>query len=147
MELTIISEPWVTRHKKAGHSPVLTPASELLPDSEAAVILYGPTLLGENADVGERFMIAYLKGVRQYNEGKAPRNMELVAQFTQLDTELLEAMCWPALRTSGESNVQSVLDFQEWAIDAGYLDDAVSPEGFWDGSFVTNANSALDKAQ
>jgi NitT/TauT family transport system substrate-binding protein len=147
LELTILSEPWVTRHMKAGHSPVLTPASELLPDSEAAVIMYGPTMLDEDTDIGERFMVAYLKGVRQYDEGKTPRNMELVAEYTQLDPELLAEMCWPALRRSGELNVQSILDFQEWAIDAGYLDEAVLPESFWDGSFVTNANSILDSAQ
>jgi NitT/TauT family transport system substrate-binding protein len=145
MELSIISEPWIIRFREAGHSPVFAPPSKLVPDTEAAVILYGPTLLGENADLGNRFMVAYLKAVRQYNEGKTPRNVELVAQFTELDPALLETMCWPTLRSGGELNVQSVLDFQQWAIDAGYLDTSVSPEQFWDGSFVTHANAELDQ--
>jgi len=147
LELTLNSEPWITRFKEAGHSGVLTPPSELVPDAEAAVILYGPTMLGENRDVANRFMTAYLKAVRQYNEGKTPRNIELLAEFSDIDPEFLEKMCWPALRTSGELNVQAVLDFQAWAMEAGHLDNALSPEQFYDGSFVSQANSALDSAQ
>jgi len=147
LELTLNSEPWVTRFQDAGHSPVLTPPSELVPDAEAAVVLYGPTLLNENEDVANRFMTAYLKAVRQYNEGKTPRNIELLAEFSNIDPEFLERMCWPALRTSGELNVQAVLDFQDWALEAGHLDNAISAEQFYDGSFVTYANLALDSAQ
>ena len=117
------------------------------PDAEAAVVLYGPTLLNENQDVANRFMTAYLKAVRQYNEGKTPRNIELLAEFSNIDPEFLERMCWPALRTSGELNVQAVLDFQDWALEAGHLDNAISAEQFYDGSFVTYANLALDSAQ
>jgi NitT/TauT family transport system substrate-binding protein len=147
MALTINSEPWVTRFRKAGHMPVLTPASELLPDTEAAVVMFGPTLMGENADVGNRFMIAYLKAVRQYNDGKTARNIELVSQFTNLDLGLLKEMCWPTLRSDGELNVQGVLDFQTWAVEVGYLDEVVPAEQFWDGNFVAHAKRFLDAGQ
>lgn len=147
LEMALNSEPWVTRFKDAGHSPVLTPPSELVPDAEAAVVLYGPTMLGEDRDVANRFMTAYLKAVRQYNEGKTPRNIELLAEFSNIAPEFLERMCWPALRTSGELNVQAVLDFQDWAVEAGHLDNAITAEQFYDASFVAQANSVLDSAQ
>jgi NitT/TauT family transport system substrate-binding protein len=144
LDLAMNSEPWLTRFKLSGHRPVLKTPSELLPRTETAAILYGSTLLGDDLDVARRFMIAYLKAVRRYNEGKTPRNIGLVARFTKLDPELLQMMCWPSLRRSGELNVQSVLDFQQWAIEAGYLEEIVPPEQFWDGRFVADANKALD---
>jgi len=147
LELALNSEPWITRFTDAGHRPVLTPPSELVPGAEAAVVLYGPTLLEENEDVANRFMTAYLKAVRQYNQGKTPRNVELLAEFSEIDPEFLERMCWPALQTSGELNVQAVLDFQDWAIEAGHLDNAISAEQFYDGRFVSHANSVLDSTQ
>jgi hypothetical protein len=40
-----------------------------------------------------------------------------------------------------------VLDFQDWAVEAGHLDNAITAEQFYDGSFVAQANSVLDSAQ
>ena len=84
VDLIAQNEPWVTRFKQAGHQPILTPAHELMPDAQSAVTVFGPKLLGENADVGNRFMVAYLKAVRQYNEGKTDRNVEIMANSIQL---------------------------------------------------------------
>jgi NitT/TauT family transport system substrate-binding protein len=147
IDVAVNSEPWVTRLKKAGHLPVLALPQEILPDAAAAVMVYGPTLLGENSDVGTRFMTAYLQAVRQFNEGKTARNIEIVSKFTQLDQELLQEMCWPALRDDGDLNVQSVLDFQDWAIAAGYIESPVTEEDFWDDRFVKAANQALEQGQ
>jgi NitT/TauT family transport system substrate-binding protein len=141
------SEPWITRFSEAGNVQILTPAEELLPDSTGAVMMYGPGLLGENEDVGVRFMVAYLKGVEQYNEGKTERNLEIIRKFTELDMELLEKMCWPAIRSGGALNMDSILDFQKWAIDAGYLDSEMQPEEFFDPVFLDEANAILDTGQ
>ncbi len=141
------SEPWITRFKASGHVPVFALPQEILPDASAAVMVYGPTLLGDNAEIGVRFMKAYLRGVRKYNEGKTEQNMATIADFSQLDPELLQEMCWPAIRPSGEVNVDSVLDFQTWSIEAGYQENPVTAEQFYDGSFVEAANQALDEGQ
>ena len=84
-----------------------------------------------------------LKAVRQFNEGKTERNLELLAEFTGLDRELLEQACWPSLRDDGQINVQSILDFQAWAVEKGYLDSPVTEEQFWDPSFVEYASEVL----
>ncbi len=143
LDLTTNNEPWVTRMEQMGHLSILDPVTEVLPDSQFAVILYGPTLLGENQDVGQRFMAAYLRAVRQYNEGKTDRNVEIVAAFTQLDAELVRSMCWPALQGEGSVNLDSMMAFQEWAIAEGLLEESVPPEQFWNGSFIAYANEQL----
>jgi NitT/TauT family transport system substrate-binding protein len=147
IDVAVNSEPWVTRLMKTGHQPVLALPQEVIPNATAAVMVYGPTLLGENSDVGTRFMTAYLQAVRQYNEGKTTRNIDIVSKFTNLDQELLQEMCWPALQDDGDLNVQSVLDFQDWAIAAGYVESPVTEEDFWEDRFVMAANQALEKGQ
>jgi NitT/TauT family transport system substrate-binding protein len=139
LDLIVQSEPWITRFQAAGHKPILQTAEELLPDGQAAVMLYGPKLLDENPEVGERFMAAYLQGVRQYNEGATDRNVEILAEPLQLNPDLLRQMCWLPIRADGSINTQNVLDFEEWAVARGYLDASVAPEAFWDGRFIEAA--------
>ena len=147
IDMTMNNEPWVTRFSQAGNEPILTPVQELLPDSQSAVTLYGPTLLGENADVGNRFMVAYLKAVRQYNQGKTDRNVEILAKHIQLEPELLRQMCWPTLRADGRINVESVLDFQQWAQEKQFMETTLTAEQFWNPGFIEYANERLGTAR
>jgi NitT/TauT family transport system substrate-binding protein len=146
LDITTNAEPWINRMTSLGHHTILQPVNELLPDAQFAVVLYGPTLLGENREVGNRFMAAYLKAVRQYNEGKTDRNIEIVAEATQLDPELLRAICWPTLQDDGSVNLESVLDFQQWAVDNDLLEAVAPVETFWNPDFIDYANDALDTA-
>jgi NitT/TauT family transport system substrate-binding protein len=143
LDMAVISEPWLTRLLQAGHTPVLAPVQEVLPDSQISVILYSPRLLDENPDAGKRFMTAYLKAVRQYNQGKTKRNLEILVEHTGLDQTLLEEACWSVARNDGTINVESVLEFQNWAVEAGFLENSISEEQFWDPSFIEHANEVL----
>lgn len=137
------NEPWVSILSSQGHQVILEPVQDLLPESQSAVLLYGPTLLNENPEVGDHFMAAYLRAVAQYNEGKTDRNVEILASSLDLDPELLQTMCWPTLRADGTIDVPSILDFQEWAIANEYMDTAVTEAQFWDGRFIENAAAIL----
>lgn len=141
---TTQNEPWVTILSSQGHEVILEPVQELLPESQSAVLLYGPSLLNDNPEVGDRFMAAYLKAVAQYNDGKTERNIEILARHLGLETELLQNMCWPTLRADGTIDVPSILDFQEWAIANEFLDTAVTEEQFWDGRFIENGAALLE---
>jgi len=90
-------------------------------------------------------MVAYLKAVRQYNEGKTDRNMQLLQDFTGLDRTLLEKVCWPTFRNDLMIDTQSVLKFQDWAFEQGLLDGKVKIEQLWDPSFAEFALSVVGK--
>ena len=130
----------MTRIKETAGAEIWAAPKDILPDSEFAVILYGPSLLEENRAGGERFMRAYLRAVRQYNEGKTDRNVEILAKYTELDQDLIREICWPAIRDDGQINAGSVIQFQEWGLERGLLDSVVSEEEFWDSSFIDKAN-------
>lgn len=144
IDLSASSEPWVTRTNSSGNSVTWKSFQELMPDFQWAIILYGPNLLGENPDVGQRFMTAYLKAVQQLNEGKTERNVELMIAFTGMDEDLVKQACWPSFRDDGSINVESVITFQEWAFDQGFVDGILSAEDFWDASFVEYASGVLE---
>jgi NitT/TauT family transport system substrate-binding protein len=135
IDVTTNSEPWIVRLTNEGHQVVLDTARETLPGHHGAVQLYGARLL-EDKDLGNRFMAAYLRGAQQYNEGKTDRNVQLTAEFTKLPEELLKAICWSPLKADGQVNAESLVEFQNWAKEAGYLETVLSPDQFLDGSFV-----------
>jgi len=146
IDLCMAGEPWTTRHVQTGNAVLLMPYNELVPGEQQGAVVYGPSLLEANPDAGRRFMVAYLRGVRQYNEGKTERNLEIMAEFSGLDEEFLQTACWFYIYDDGHVNVQSLLDFQEWAVEKGYLDSVVPPDQFYDPSFIEYANQVLGTA-
>jgi NitT/TauT family transport system substrate-binding protein len=143
IDVAVNAEPWVTRLGAAGHVPVLGLPQELTPGESGAVQLYGPALL-ENRDAGARFMAGYLMAVEQYSEGPTERNLEIIAEFSQLPEDLLSSMCWPAINPTGEVAVDGVMAFQEFALDRGYLDEVVQPDQFMDESFLAEARELME---
>jgi hypothetical protein len=141
-DLITNNEPWTTIFSDAGHRPVLAPVAEILPGSEAAVVLFGRRLL-EESDLGNRVMVAYLKGVRQYSEGATDRNVEILAEHIGLEPDLLRRICWQAIRSDGVLNTASVDEFQAWAVEQGYQDSVVPVEQYYDPRFLEYANGVL----
>jgi NitT/TauT family transport system substrate-binding protein len=143
LDLTVAGEPWVTRLVQSGRGVLWVPVQEAIPGFQFSAIMYGPNLLEKNPEAGKRFMVAYFKGVRQYNQGKTDRNLEIIAKYTRLDKKLLEKACWPQFRNDGRMNIQSIKDFQNWAAAKGYLDRALPEDALMDFSFVEYANNVL----
>jgi NitT/TauT family transport system substrate-binding protein len=143
IDLAYVVEPLLTRTLQAGHAILWMPRRRIVPNSHNAFVVYGPNLLKKNPDAGRRFMVAYRKAVQQYNQGKTERNVEIIAKHTELQPEFLKQLCWPHLRSDGRIDTQSILDFQDWAVKHGYLEKSLTPEQFWDPSFVEYANEIL----
>jgi NitT/TauT family transport system substrate-binding protein len=144
IDLGTPAEPWITRVLDAGHAVMWKPIQHVVPGCQFGVILFGPNLLDKSPETGKRFMAAYVKAVQQYNQGKTKRNLEILAAHTGLDPGLLTRACWPSFRADGRINPESVLDFQAWAVEKGYLDRSITPEQFWDPRFVDCAERHIN---
>jgi NitT/TauT family transport system substrate-binding protein len=143
IDVTATSEPWVTRIVQAGSGVIWKPAQELVPNFQFGVMLYGPTLLQKSPDAGKRFMRAYLKGVAQFNQGKTPRNLEILAAHIKLDAPLLAKTCFPSIRADGQINLSSVMDYQAWTIKQGQLDQPATAEQIWNPTIAQAAAKDL----
>ena len=143
IDLTIDSEPWVTRNSIEAGTVVVKGFKDILPNYQYSIIIFGPSLLEKNPEAGRRLMVAYLKAVKQYNQGKTDRNLELMAAFTGLDRELLKKTCWPYLRADGTINFESVNEYQAWAVKQGLLEQAIPQEQYWDGQYIEFAKKTI----
>ncbi len=139
VDIAQIGEPWITRTLATGAAGIWYPFEELLPNAQYAVMWYGPSITEDNPEAGNRFMVAYLQAVHQYNDGKTERNVALMAEFTKSTVEEAESTCWQAFTKDGSVNLDFILEFQQWALDQGYMDREITVEEFWDGRFLEYA--------
>jgi len=146
IDFAAMSEPWTTRLQQAGVADSWIPGSDFIPDFPLGVVSFGPNLLEKHPEVGQRFINAYLKAVRQYNEGKTARNLEIIAQYTELEMELLQATCWPSMRDSGAINLERLMEFQRWGMEKGEIDAILTEEQLMEPRFINAANAALQHA-
>jgi NitT/TauT family transport system substrate-binding protein len=143
IDLASTDEPWTTRNIQNGGVAWVS-YGDLVPDASYAHVWFGPTFLEQNPDLGKRFMIAYLKGVAQYNQGKTERNLEILEKHLELDKDLLRQTCWPSVNNDGTINPDTILMFQEWALEKGLLDSKLEINQFWDPSYIEYAAKQLN---
>lgn len=136
LDVAHMSEPWLSRVAETGKAGIWHSYEDLNPGGQLSVIIFGSSVTQENLEAGNRFMAAYLQAVQQYNQGKTDRNIELMAEFTNSDLASAASSCWLSFAPDGSVNLQSILDFQEWAIARGYVDNMLTIDQFWDGSYL-----------
>jgi ABC-type nitrate/sulfonate/bicarbonate transport system substrate-binding protein len=144
VNIVSVGDPWITRLVDTGEAVIWKPYQEVVPNMQFGFILFGRNLRLDNPDAGARFMAALLDGVEQYNEGKTPRNLEILSEYTQLDTATLEKACWPPMNLSGEINLDTVNQFQNWAVEQDLQDSVIPDEEYWDQSILDQANKLRD---
>ena len=142
LDAAFIGEPWLTRVRDGG-GEVWTPTNSIFDGYQYSVILYGPRLLDREPEIGERFAVALLQGLRAYDKGKTERNLDVLAEVIGHDRAELADVCWPTMTSDGLIDIESLMDFQAWAVARGDLDAIVAPEDFWEPRFVENANRVL----
>jgi NitT/TauT family transport system substrate-binding protein len=147
VDVTNASEPWLTRVLEAGDAVVWIPSRDILPGFQFGFTMFGPTLLEQNREAGRRFMTAYLRGVRQYNDsGKTARNVEIVAKHLRVEADLLEKACWSYHQGDGRLDFEAFRHYQAWAVGQGFIDRPLSESEMWDSSFTDHANRVLEGA-
>lgn len=144
LDVATASEPWVTRYERAGNALLWSRTSDHLPGFQFGHLLFGKSLLEDNPETGERFVLAYLKAVRHLNaEGKSERHIEILAKYTGLDREVLAEACWPPLRDDGRAQIDSLDAYQRWALEQGLVDHIAPIETLYDSRFIERANRLL----
>lgn len=138
-------EPWVSRLVQAGHR-LVAPTNTFVPHGQQSVLLYGPSFLVNDRETGAKFMRAFLRGVRRFNEGHTPGNIRLVAEATGIDPQKMSDVCWPPFRPDGVPDTVALADFQNWAFKRKLLDRVVSPKEYHDAEFAREATAALARA-
>jgi NitT/TauT family transport system substrate-binding protein len=91
-------EPFATDAIKSGVAVKLMGDDEFYPNQEISVVMYGGAFVRDHRDLGVKFMRAYIRGVRFYNDalagGKlaganAPAVIKLLNDETKMDPAVL----------------------------------------------------------
>lgn len=145
VDVSVDSDPFVTMHTADGHAVVWGELQETFSGYPVSVMMYGPTLVDERPEVGERFATAMLKGMRRAALGKTPENLALVESAIGLAPEIASTACWPTFTQSGRIDASVFDGYQQWSVEHGLIDRTVAEDELFDNSFIDHANAELDR--
>jgi len=139
-------EPFITDSVSKGLVSVWQRGDEYASNQQVAVIQYAPGF-AKKTDLATRFMVAYLKGVRLYNDAFAKKDpvarsevVDILARDTTLkDKSLYDKMGLPGLNPNGMVNVADLKRQQDYYLAAGQQKNAADLDKVVDGSYVAAA--------
>lgn len=152
IDAAFITEPNASKPVRTGDAVKFKRGDEIYPNQALAVILYGPTLL-KNRDLGQRFMTAYLKAVRIYNDAlKGGRLVGpagdyvvdmLIKNTNVKDRDLLQSMVPQGTNPTGAINTVGLKADYEFYKAQGLIPKDIDPDTVVDLSFAHAASAKL----
>jgi NitT/TauT family transport system substrate-binding protein len=147
-------EPFATDAIKSGTAIRLAGDDEFYPNQEISVVMYGGAFIRDHRDLGVKFMRAYIRGVRYYNDALAGGKLagptaaaviKLLNDETKMDPAVLRDIVPTGANPDGKLNVQSLRDdlaaFKSW----GLIEGAVTADQTVDASFAAEAVKGLGR--
>jgi NitT/TauT family transport system substrate-binding protein len=145
-------EPFATDAVKTGTAVRLAGDDEFYPNQEISVVMYGGAFVREHRDLGVKFMRAFIRGARFYNDALAHGKLagpnadaviKLLNDQTKMDSATLRDIIPPGTNPDGKLNVASLrddlADYKEW----GLIEGAVTADQTVDTSFAADAVKGL----
>jgi NitT/TauT family transport system substrate-binding protein len=153
VDASITNEPTATFIQRQGSAIRFAGNDEFYPNQQTAVLLYGDPFIRNKRPQAVKFMRAYLRAVRFYNDALAggrlagPNGPEVIAILTKhsriKDAELYRVITPPAIDPDGVVNVDSLTKDWQFFKDTGQFDGNVAPAALVDRSFVAEVMAAL----
>ncbi len=142
LHATHVTEPYLTSFRNEGHL-LLGSTREYAPRAHFGVIVFGPSLTVRNRALGQRFMNAYLRGIRKHAEGPTQRNVAIIAKRLGFDAAFLRAACFATVYSDAHIDMEWMDEFQRWAVEKGYAPSVIPAADAIDVSFAKAAASRL----
>lgn len=157
IEITLTPEPYATMIVENGLAVKLASVGEFYPNQQQSVMIYGGHFIKDRPEVAQRFMNAYLKGVRTYmasvkdgtmsGEGADEVIANIVNNSETKDVDLLKRIAAVNINTDGAINFESMVKDWELLKSKGLLESDITPEEIVDMSFAEKATEELSKSE
>jgi NitT/TauT family transport system substrate-binding protein len=153
IDVAIQLEPMATAAVEQGIATRWLGLDEIYPNQQVAVIGYGPAVTADNPALGRAFMVAYLKGVRDYyraftmGAGKADVAAIIAKHSTVKDPALVERMAPAGLNPDGHVNLEALIEDQRFYVEKGVVPTPVDMYQLVDHSYVDAALRILGPYQ
>ena len=151
IDASFMLEPFMTRGVADGLFVMSKRGGDAYPGQQGGIILYAPHFIANQRAAGQRVMVAYLLGVRDFEAaftrgvGRA-KIIDILSRTTSIrDPALLDRMEPVNFNPDGYINVQAFGDDVAWWYDHGYTKTRVDPTQVVDHSFVDYAIERLGR--
>jgi NitT/TauT family transport system substrate-binding protein len=153
LSFTFTPDPTATVIVDKGVGVKLATVDQFYPNQQQSVLVYSAQFINKRRDVAQRFMNAYLRGLRTYmdslKDGRiAGKNAdEVIASLVKhgrvKDADLLRRMVPVSMDPNGHLNVASIQ--KDWAFlkSKGFIKGSATPKDLIDESFVDKADQVL----
>ena len=149
VDAAYLIEPLMQSAEERGIGKILLTGDQIYPNQQVAVLLFGPDFVQHRPDVAQRFMTAYLKGVRDFNDAfrkniDRAKIVEILSKNTNVKKpELYEKMVMPGLDPNGTVNIAGMTNDMNWFLSKGFLKQSVNVDSVVDMSFAGKAVKKL----
>jgi NitT/TauT family transport system substrate-binding protein len=142
-------EPFLSSLVNSGTAVLLRSGNEVFPGHHVSVVMYAPSFADEQTDLARRWMVAYLKGVRDYNAAFVERSGldEAAAIFVKYlpikDPAVYRTMSVPLLRPDASVDGANVAAQQEICVRLGLVPQPVDMARTIDTRFTQYAATQM----
>ncbi len=153
LDIGLSNEPFITQGTDQGILVRWKDIAELEPGRGYSVILYSPVFAKDNPEAAKRWMLAYMKGIRYYEnalktkEGKAELISILGKYIPVRDPNLFERVVFPYANPDGRVNEKSIASDLEWYMANGQVKEKVDLSAVIDNQYVEYAMRKLGRFQ
>jgi len=147
-------EPFVTQGASEGILTRWKNAAEITPGRAAAVMMFGPRLVEHGRDLGERFMTAWTKAARDYNDAFGPKQVgedrviQILAAHTEVkDLDLYRKMSWHYINPNCSASTDALRLDIAWDLKRGYIEKEPDLNAVIDEGYCAAAIRTLGKYQ
>ena len=145
---TMLIEPQATVAVNAGYGARFMDTNEFYPHQQISVIFYSEKFALQRKDVAGRFMRAWLRGARFYNDaikgGKiAGEVVATMANSFNMNPGLVREMYSQAVDVNGAVNAASIQKDLDFFLKQGWVSGGIKASDVIDMSFAQEASAAL----
>lgn len=143
LEASTMGPPEVQQVQAMGYAVSLNSINKLMPNFQYGFVTFGDNLLKKNPEAGKRFLVAYLQGIQQYNQGKTKRNLEILGKYLSMDEATLNQAFWTPIFSDARIKNEDILMFQDWLKEINLIDTKVDINQLVDTRLLDSARKTF----
>jgi NitT/TauT family transport system substrate-binding protein len=149
IDLAYVFEPFLTRVLDQDLARMWWTSADVYPNHESTVLFYGPSMV-EKREPGQRFMVAFLRGVREVQEQlidtRDPAAIEAAVRWSNIKDPALWRKMELQQRNPDGYNYRASLEYDlSWLAANGYVQRAPRLDDMLDQSYVDYAIARLGR--
>jgi len=149
IDATVQIEPLVAAVVSKNIAVRVAGNDEIYPNQQSAAIFYSPVFIEKHPEQAKAFMVAYVKGLRDYNDGFEKQQgkddiIDILTKHTRIrDKSVYQSVVPVGLNPDGMVNMLSLKSDARWYTDKGFIKHLPDIDTIVDLSFARHAVQVL----